>query len=79
MKKKVMPFVQFVREQVEVQGRDALSQVMPFDELATLKSNADYLRVTLGLEEIEVLPVSDSDNAKILDDCVPGNPFTLFV
>jgi leucyl-tRNA synthetase len=35
--KKVMPFVQFVREQVAEQGRDALSQVMPFDELEVLK------------------------------------------
>lgn len=34
--KKLMPFVQFVREQVAIQGRDALSQVMPFDELAIL-------------------------------------------
>eukprot|EP00038_Savillea_parva_P023260 m.40180 g.40180 ORF g.40180 m.40180 type:complete len:1085 (-) comp5929_c0_seq1:1678-4932(-) len=77
--KKVMPFVQFVRDQVEIQGRDALSQVLPFDELEVMKTNAEYLKQTLELETIEVLPVSETDNAKILDDCVPGNPYTLFV
>jgi hypothetical protein len=30
------------------------------------------------MEVIEVLPVSATDVAKIQEDCVPGNPYTLF-
>jgi hypothetical protein len=51
---------------------------MPFDELAVLQGNAEYLRQTLELTEIKILPVSDTDNDTIINDCTPGDPYTVF-
>jgi hypothetical protein len=58
--------------------RHRTHQVMPFDELAVLQGNAEYLRQTLELAEIKILPVSDTDNDTIINDCTPGDPYTVF-
>lgn len=50
--KRVMPFVQMTREHVERVGLDALSLGLPFDEMAVLKDNKQYLLNALDVSLI---------------------------
>lgn len=43
-----------------------------------MQANLNYLRKTLEIDEICVLPVSSATDAKIVNDCIPGNPFSQF-
>ena len=52
--KKVMPYVQMVKERYELIGERALSLTSPFDEMKILKENADYITGTLELQGINV-------------------------
>lgn len=47
--KRVMPFVQATRENVERIGAEALSVGLPFDEAAVLRDNLQYLLSTLDV------------------------------
>eukprot|EP00041_Stephanoeca_diplocostata_P010722 m.170906 g.170906 ORF g.170906 m.170906 type:complete len:212 (-) comp18273_c0_seq3:81-716(-) len=76
--KKVMPFISFIRAQMDEHGRDALSHVMPFDEVEVLKANEVYLQKSLELETLTIKPVVDCDNDKLKDDCLPGSPVIVF-
>ena len=74
----VMGFVSFVRAAFDEKGRKALSSVLPFDELATLKANQAYLKATLDLDSFEVKALSETADAKINADTVPGTPTTIY-
>lgn len=52
--KKVMPYVQMVKERYELIGERALSLTSPFDEMKILKENSDYITGTLELQGINV-------------------------
>lgn len=47
--KRVMPFVQAVREKVSSSGLSALNLTLDFDEIQILKSNKAYLENTLDV------------------------------
>lgn len=53
--KRVMPFVQAVKEKVETVGLSALNLTLDFDEFDVLESNKDYLKSTLGVSSIHVI------------------------
>ncbi|XP_052738186.1 leucine--tRNA ligase, cytoplasmic [Bicyclus anynana] len=77
--KRVMPFVQATRENMERVGADALSVALPFDEAAVVTDNLQYLLHTLDLDSIEVRH-TDSDGApeKSREECAPGSPHVTF-
>ena len=52
--KKVMPYVQMVKERYDLIGERALSLTSPFDEMKILKENSDYITGTLELQGINV-------------------------
>lgn len=77
--KRVMPFVQATRENVERVGAEALSVGLPFDEAAILVDNKQYLLSTLDLESIEVKYTDSEDTPeKTREDCAPGQPHISF-
>lgn len=49
--KRVMPFVQATRDNMQRVGSDALSVGMEFDEAAILKDNLQYLLSTLDVSK----------------------------
>lgn len=75
--KKVMPFVQAMREKVEHLGIEALNVITEFDEKNVLEENLQYLLSTLDLRDIE-LKYSDEATDKIKEECCPGQPFIVF-
>ncbi|XP_068702613.1 leucine--tRNA ligase, cytoplasmic-like [Montipora foliosa] len=75
--KKLMPFVQHVKECVERDGPSALETTLQFDERQVLEENKPFLRKALELVKIEIKPSSEADN-RIQEDCAPGKPFSVF-
>uniref|UniRef100_S4PAL2 leucine--tRNA ligase n=1 Tax=Pararge aegeria TaxID=116150 RepID=S4PAL2_9NEOP len=78
--KRVMPFVQATRENMERVGVDALSVGLPFDEAAVLTDNLQYLLNTLDLDSIEVKHTDDREAPeKSREECAPGTPHVTFL
>ncbi|XP_070553496.1 leucine--tRNA ligase, cytoplasmic-like [Ptychodera flava] len=75
--KKLMPFVQAVKQNVEEKGEHALDLTTDFNERDVLLANEAYLKYTLELESIEVI-YSDEAQDKIKEECCPGKPFSMF-
>ncbi|XP_064636547.1 leucine--tRNA ligase, cytoplasmic-like isoform X2 [Lineus longissimus] len=75
--KKVMPFVQMVRANLEKKGVKALDTTMEYDEKMILEECMEYLRSTLNLEGLDV-KYSDEGTDKIKEECCPGQPFIEF-
>jgi leucyl-tRNA synthetase len=75
--KKLMPFVQAVKENFASRGRSALDLRSAIDETAILKENLPYLISTLELQDIQVRP-STEGSEKLQEDCAPGKPFIIF-
>ncbi|XP_038055725.1 leucine--tRNA ligase, cytoplasmic-like [Patiria miniata] len=75
--KKVMPFVQHVKENVAKSGPRAMDLTMEFDEKEVLETNIAYLTSTLELEGLDVKFSSEATD-KIQEECCPGKPFSLF-
>ncbi|GBP07012.1 Leucine--tRNA ligase, cytoplasmic [Eumeta japonica] len=77
--KRVMPFVQATRENMERIGLEALSVGLEFDEAAVLRENVQYLMNTLDLNSIEVQYTDSPDTPeKTREDCSPGQPHISF-
>ncbi|KAI8440512.1 hypothetical protein MSG28_001770 [Choristoneura fumiferana] len=77
--KRVMPFVQMTRDHVERVGLDALSLGLPFDEMAVLKDNKQYLLNALDLDSLEIEYTESPDAPeKTREDCAPGLPHISF-
>lgn len=75
--KKLMPFVQVVKENVEKLGIKALALTSEIDEMEVLKIYSVYLASTLELEDVTVKTADDADD-KVKEDCCPGKPFITF-
>ncbi|CAH1778262.1 unnamed protein product [Owenia fusiformis] len=75
--KKVMPFVQSCKENVESSGMRALDLTLDFEEKQVLEQNMDYLTNTLDLEGLDVKFSIDA-NDKIKEECCPGKPFIAY-
>ncbi|XP_026470911.1 leucine--tRNA ligase, cytoplasmic [Ctenocephalides felis] len=77
--KKVMPFVQMVKEKVEKKGSAALNVTSDFDEFNVLNGAHDYLCNTLDLEHIDI-KYTDDDLCpeKTKEECCPGAPYMSF-
>ncbi|KAK4294869.1 hypothetical protein Pmani_032536 [Petrolisthes manimaculis] len=76
--KKVMPFVQAVRERMDKFGESALKDTVDFDERSILKENMDYLQATLDLESIELKWTEECENERTQEEVVPGEPYLTF-
>ncbi|XP_045521118.1 leucine--tRNA ligase, cytoplasmic-like [Pieris brassicae] len=71
--KRVMPFVQATRDNLQKIGPEALSVALPFDEAQLLEDNKQYLLNTLDLDAIEVKHTDSPDTPeKTIEDCAPG-------
>ncbi|RUS86732.1 hypothetical protein EGW08_005522 [Elysia chlorotica] len=75
--KKLMPFVQVVKENVEKLGLKALALTSEIDEMSVLNTYSVYLASTLELENV-VVKTADSADDKVKEDCCPGKPFITF-
>jgi len=75
--KKVMPFVQVMKEKVAETGLHALDLTLDFDEGLILTENLKYLVNTLELEGLDICS-SDDAPEKVQEDCCPGKPFVAF-
>ncbi|XP_031828654.2 leucyl-tRNA synthetase isoform X1 [Nomia melanderi] len=75
--KRVMPFVQLMREKMELHGLNALNLTLDFDEFKILQDNKKYLENTLDLENIEI-KYSNEAPEKTKEECCPGSPYMNF-
>eukprot|EP01137_Pigoraptor_chileana_P025712 Opistho-2@95566 len=75
--KKLMPFVQFVKDAVRDQGPGAMNLSLPFDEEKVITDNISYLMKKLKLSDIAVKPAAELDE-KAREGCIPGKPFAFF-
>ncbi|XP_060530694.1 leucine--tRNA ligase, cytoplasmic [Cylas formicarius] len=76
--KRVMPFVQAVREKVDKMGVRALALTLEFDEAQILKDNAIYLANTLDVEDLVVRYTDEDGASEKMKECCPGAPFVVF-
>ncbi|XP_013388845.1 leucine--tRNA ligase, cytoplasmic isoform X1 [Lingula anatina] len=76
--KKVMPFVQLVKEGVAQKGVEAMNLTLDFDEKAVLEANLTYLVSTLELEGLEVKFSTEASENKIKEENCPGKPFLVY-
>uniref|UniRef100_A0A0K0EDH3 leucine--tRNA ligase n=1 Tax=Strongyloides stercoralis TaxID=6248 RepID=A0A0K0EDH3_STRER len=73
--KKLMPFVQLVKSNVEEKGISAMSVLCEFDQKQILETNLSYILSSLQLNEI-IFEDSSSENVDktIAESCCPGSP-----
>uniref|UniRef100_A0A146LKH8 leucine--tRNA ligase n=1 Tax=Lygus hesperus TaxID=30085 RepID=A0A146LKH8_LYGHE len=77
--KRVMPFVQFLKEKVESSGLDVLNLTSEVDEMDVLSRNKEYLVQTLNLEDARISFTDASDAPeKVKQDTTPGTPYITF-
>ncbi|RLU26189.1 hypothetical protein DMN91_002355 [Ooceraea biroi] len=75
--RRVMPFVQFVKEQMQTVGVSALNLTLDFNEADVLEKNKEYLKTTLDLENI-IVKYTDEAPEKTQEECRPGTPYINF-
>merc|ERR1712227_546764 len=71
--KKVMPYIQMVKERYEQIGSRAIDLQSPFDEMNVLNENIGYVTSTLELDGVEVKYSTEGDNV-IQENTYPGHP-----
>lgn len=75
--KRLMPFVQVVREKIQLAGLNAFNLTLDFDEFKVLQDNKKYLENTLDLENI-VIKYTNEASEKTREECCPGAPYMNF-
>jgi leucyl-tRNA synthetase len=77
--KKVMPFVQMIKERIEAVGAEqALQLTCQFSEVDVLSRNIEYITNSLELEGITIKPAQESKDDKVKEECCPGKPLISF-
>lgn len=76
--KKVMPFAELRKRMYVEHGKQALSQTNLVDELNVLQTNRTYLQSTLDLQQVTVSPADQSEEARVREECAPGEPIIVF-
>lgn len=76
--KKLMPFVQHVKQSLLVKGSEALDLTLSFDEKQTLLRNINYLTRSLDLKELWIENAAEATDSKIREECQPGKPIPVF-
>jgi len=71
--KKVMPYVQMVKDRYTVIGERALSLTSPFDEAQILNENINYIRNTLDLQDVNIKCATEGSPV-IQENSYPGHP-----
>lgn len=76
MKGKVMPFVAAIRKEVEGKhGAAALDRSLPFDELAVLNENLEYIQEMLKLLKVQSVTIDAPAEAPAgSSEALPGSP-----
>ncbi|XP_050477440.1 leucine--tRNA ligase, cytoplasmic isoform X1 [Bombus huntii] len=75
--KRIMPFVQVMKEKMQLVGLSALNLTLDFDEFKILQDNKKYLQNTLDLEDI-MIKYTDEAPEKTKEECCPGAPYMNF-
>ncbi|KAL5460341.1 hypothetical protein EMCRGX_G033786 [Ephydatia muelleri] len=76
--KKIMPFVQSLKDGLANKGLEALDLTLRFDEKAAIERHLPYLVRSLELKELWVDSVGSSTDPKIQEECLPGRPYSIF-
>jgi leucyl-tRNA synthetase len=77
--KKVMPFVQMIKERIEVIGYErGLQQTCEFVETTILHDNLAYIVDALELEGLRLCPAEQASIETIKEECCPGSPHITF-
>ncbi|KAI4462763.1 leucyl-trna synthetase [Holotrichia oblita] len=76
--KRVMPFVQMVREKSENIGSKAFAVSLEFDEVEVLRNNSIYLANTLDLDEVVIKTTEEEGATEKIKECCPGQPHIIF-
>ncbi|EXB62441.1 Leucine--tRNA ligase [Morus notabilis] len=83
-----MPFMRFKKDEAIALGIEALDLRLPFGEMEVLEENLDLIKRQIGLEEVEVLSITDPDALAKAGSLVrliqlnppsPGNPTAIFL
>ncbi|KAK6031486.1 leucine--tRNA ligase, partial [Ostertagia ostertagi] len=78
--KKIMPFVQMVKEQYEQKGMIALASACAFDQAAILLENRDYIENSLELDRFFIKYTDEPDVEPVIaETVVPGAPLMHFL
>ena len=77
--KKVMPFVQFVKDNVTRAGAHAMDLTPLFNEGDVYDQLTDYFSSTLNVSKVTITNLDDSDNAALLDRVAPLEPCLTFL
>jgi len=76
--KRVMPFVQKIKERiVGVGAEQGLKTCVDFDEYDVLIQNLEYLKSTLDLKTLKIIPADEAEDA-YREECCPGSPMISF-
>jgi len=74
-----MPFVQMIKERIEVIGvQQGLQQTCEFPEEEVLKRNEHYITNSLELEGLYIRPTEEAESEMLKEECCPGSPYITF-
>jgi leucyl-tRNA synthetase len=81
----LMQFGSFMAKEAEVCGRDTLDTQLTFDQCQIIEENADYIKLALEIETLELFSVHNVDqlppgaDKKKVDGTMPGKPAFIFI
>ncbi|CAG0889606.1 unnamed protein product [Cyprideis torosa] len=76
--KKVMPFVQLLKEKYAELGEKVLNLGTEFSEQEVLEENRDYLLATLDLEALEIVSAEKCSMPRLAESACPNTPLIGF-
>lgn len=88
VQKRCMPFLKFKKDKAIELGPEALDLTLPFGEIEVLQENLGRIKRTVGLEQVEILSMTDRDAlakagnlASVLNQNPPspGSPTPIFL